>query len=88
MGNEHIGGLRDTIPVFADGGTALAPKCPLLTEDGVDRRTPEVQAFQANTGVLQIDGLGEVSAGQLRIAVEEQIVVAGDDQLVPEGKRA
>jgi len=36
---------------------------------------------------LQIRGLGQVSAGQLRIAVEDQIVIAGDDQLVPEGKR-
>ncbi len=88
MGDEHVGIFGNAIPVFADGRSALTAKRPFLTQDGVDRRTPEVQTFQANARIFQVGGIRQVSAGQLRVTVEEQIVIAGDDQLVPEGKRA
>ncbi len=85
VGDEHIRVVRDEIPVLADLDQPLPCKSP-ISADRVDRRSPEVHPFEGDSGILKVDGFGQVSAGQFRFAVEEQIVIAGDDQLVPEGK--
>ena len=50
--------------------------------------SPELHSFDGRSRVLKVDGFGQVSASQLWIAVEEEIVIAGNDDLVPEGKGA
>ena len=86
MGDEHVRIVRDEIPVFANLHHALSSKSPVSTHR-VDRRSPELHSFEGDPGVLKVNGFGQVSAGQFRITVEKQIVIAGDEQLVPEGKR-
>ncbi len=86
MGDEHVGVVGDTFPMFADFGSTFDREGPVFPDHRVHRRSPEVHPFQANAGVLEVEGFGQVSAGQLRFTVEEQIVIAGNDQLVPVGK--
>lgn len=61
--------------------TTFPTESPFFSEDGVDRRTPEPQIFEDDSGILQISGIGQMSASQLRMAIEQQVVIAGDDQL-------
>jgi hypothetical protein len=43
------------------------------------------QPFDAGSGVLEVGGLCEVCPCQFRLLVEEEIVIAGDDQFMRKG---
>ena len=87
VGDKHVRIVRNEIPMLADFHQPIPCKRPIPAHR-VDRRSPELHPFQGDPGILQVNGFGQVGAGQLRFALEEQIVIAGDDQLVPEGKYA
>ena len=84
VGDEHVRIVRNEIPVLANLHQALPCEGPVPAHQ-VDRRSPELEPFDRDPGTFEVNGLGKVSASELRFAVEE-IVIAGDDQLVPEGK--
>lgn len=84
MGDEDIGVLGNPVPMVTDFHQTLAGEGPVSTHR-VDGRAPELQSFEGDSGVLQIGRFSEVRPGQLGLAVEEQIVIAGDDELVAEG---
>ena len=77
VSNEHVRIVRDKISVLADFHQALPCEGP-VSAHRVDRRSPELQPFEGDPGILKVGGIREVSTGQLRFAVEEQIVIASD----------
>ena len=43
--------------------------------------------YEGNPRILKVDGVGEMFSRELRITIEEQIVIAGNDDHVTKGKR-
>jgi hypothetical protein len=84
VGDEHIRVLRYSIPVLANLHQTLACEGPVAT-DRVDRRSLELHAFDGDSRILKAARLCQVRPCQLRLPVEEQIVIAGDDEFMFEG---
>jgi len=65
-------------PLFSEESPVLSSR--------VEGRTPEVETFEGDAGVLKVNGMGQVSAGEFGFPVEEQIVIPGDDELMTKGQ--
>ena len=53
VGDEHIRIVGNEIPVFANLHQTLSRECPVAT-NRVDGRSPEVQPFEGDPGVLEV----------------------------------
>lgn len=56
-----------------------------VVEFGLNRRSPERQTHEFHAGVFEIDGIVEEFSGGSWMALEHQIMISSDDNLVPMG---
>ena len=85
MGEEHIDPLGHPGPKLAQVRDAAGAEGP-VGQDRSDGRAPEAQATDCGRGVFKVHGVAEALASLLGVALEKQVVAAGDDNFVRVGQ--
>ena len=85
--DQDVEPLGDAVPARLERFAARQVEGP-VHEGRLPRRAVDAQALDLAQLVLQVDGVGDERARRLGLALEAEVVVAGDDDLVLVRQRA